>query len=79
MKWVIFSCPLTSTFEASYTLLHDSNLPLGGYPYKRSGFEYKGEKVTKLFNPTIELKKTAVDLLYDIGKHLLETYGLFEE
>ena len=67
------------TFEASYTLLHESNLPLGGWPYKRNGFEYKGEEVTKLMNPSIELKKKAVDLLYDVGKYILDSYDCFEE
>ena len=67
------------TFEASYTLLHESNLPLGGWPYKRNSFEYNGEKVTKLMNPSIELKKKAVDLLYDVGKYILYSYDCFEE
>lgn len=67
------------TFEASYTLLHQYNLPLAGYPYERKSWEYKGEKVTKLLNPTVELKKKAVDLLYDIGEHILKTYDCFEE
>ena len=67
------------TLEASYTLLHEMNLPLGGWPYKRNSFEHNGEKVTKLMNPSLELKKKAVDLLYDVGKYILDSYDCFEE
>lgn len=62
------------TFEASYTMLHQNNPP-----YRRSAFKYNGETVTKLLNPSIELKKKSVDLLYESGKYILETYGCFEE
>ena len=60
-------------FEASYTLLHHRNIP-----YHRKPWEHNGELVTSLLDPSIELKKTAVDLLYDIGKYILETYDCFE-
>jgi sugar phosphate isomerase/epimerase len=62
------------TFEASYTLLHQNNLP-----YHREPWEYKGEEVTTLLNPSVELKKKAVDLLYETGKYMLESYHCFEE
>ena len=62
------------TFEASYTLLHQRNIP-----YHRQQWEHKGKPVTKLLNPSLELKKKATDLLYDTGKYILETYGCFEE
>lgn len=62
------------TFEASYSLLHQNN-----WPYKRQPWEYNGEKVTKLLSPSIELKQQAVDLLYETGKYILETYNCFEE
>jgi sugar phosphate isomerase/epimerase len=61
-------------FEASYTLLHQKNLP-----YHRKAWEHNGETVTKLLNPSIALKQKAVDLLYETGKYMLETYGCFEE
>jgi hypothetical protein len=61
-------------FEASYTLLHSTNPPK-----RRLTFEHNGEVVTKLLNPTAELKRKAVDLLFDIGEHILRTYGVFEE
>ena len=61
-------------FEASYTLLHRGNS--GG---KRREFIHNGQIVDKLYNPTIELKKKAIELLYDIGKHILTTYDCFEE
>lgn len=61
------------TFEASYTLLHENNMP-----YRREPFCHNGETIKKLLNPTIELKKQAVDLLYETGKHILKTYDCFE-
>ena len=62
------------TFEASYTLLHHNNPPHGRAPWT-----HDGKTVTKLLDPSIELKKMAVDLLYEVGKYILETYGCFEE
>ena len=62
------------TFEASYTLLHHKNIP-----YHREAWTHNGAPVTRLLDPSIELKQRAVDLLYDIGKHLLTTYDCFEE
>lgn len=61
-------------FEASYTLLHEKNSPR-----HRKAWEREGETVTRLLSPSVELKKKAVDLLYDIGKYMLETYDCFEE
>ena len=60
-------------FEASYTLLHHRNLP-----YHRKPWIHNGETITTLLDPSIELKKKAVDLLYDIGQYILETYNCFE-
>ena len=62
------------TFEASYTLIHENNSP-----YTRQAWEYNGETVRKLISPPIELKRQAVDLLYETGKYILETYNCFEE
>lgn len=61
------------TFEASYTILHHRNLP-----YQRQPWNHNGEAVTKLLDPSIELKKKSVDLLYETGKYILETYDCFE-
>ena len=61
-------------FEASYTLLHHNNMP-----YHRTPWEHNGKTVTKLLDPTIRLKQEAVDLLYSVGRHILDTYGCFEE
>lgn len=61
-------------FEASYTLLHQNNPPRSRKP-----FEHNGETITKLINPSVELKKKAVELLYEVGKHILTTYDCFEE
>ena len=62
------------TFEASYTLLHAVNLP-----YRRKAWEHNGETVTKLQSPSIELKKQAIDLLYETGKYMLQAYDCYEE
>ena len=62
------------TFEASYNLLHCKNLP-----YYRQPWEHNGKTVTKLLSPSIELKQKAVDLLFETGKYILETYNCFEE
>lgn len=59
-------------FEASYTLHHSKT-------YNRKPFIYKGKEVNTLLDPGIALKEKAVDLLYDVGKHILDSYGLFEE
>ena len=61
-------------FEASYTLLHSSNPPKYRRPWVRGE-----ETVRRLQNPSVELKFKAVDLLYDIGKYMLDEYGIFEE
>ena len=60
-------------FEASYSLLHTCN-----YPCRRKAWEHDGETVSKLLNPSLKLKSAAVDLLYDIGEYMLESYGCFE-
>ena len=61
-------------FEASYTLLHSTNPP----KYRRP-WVHGEEMVRRLQNPPVELKFKAVDLLYDIGKYMLDEYGIFEE
>ena len=61
-------------FEASYTLLHSTNPPKYRRPWVRGE-----ETVRRLQNPSYELKFKAVDLLYDIGKYMLDAYGIFEE
>ena len=61
------------TFEASYTLLHQNNPPYG-----RGAWIHNGKPVEKLRHPAIDLKKQAVDLLYETGKYILETYECFE-
>ena len=61
-------------FEASYTLIRQENLP-----YRRKAWEHDGKTVTTLLNPSVTLKQRAVDLLFDVGQHILEAYGCFEE
>ena len=62
------------TFEASYTLFHQNNPPFG-----RKAWEHNGKVISTLQSPSLELKKQAVDLLFEVGKHILTTYGCFEE
>ena len=62
------------TFEASYTLRHNRELPIF-----RKEWEYRGQPVTKLLAPSLELKKQAVELLYETGKYILQAYDCFEE
>jgi hypothetical protein len=38
-----------------------------------------GKEITTLLDPSIRLKQKAIDLLYDIGEYILQSYGLFEE
>ena len=61
------------TFEASYSLLHSKN-----WPYQRKPWIYQGEPVTRLLNPSLELKKQAVYLLYETGNYILSEYNCFE-
>ena len=44
----------------------------------RPSFTYNGEIVRKLEFPSIELWKKANSLVYDIGKYMLDAYGLYE-
>ena len=39
---------------------------------------YQNQSVDKLLSPSLDLKKKGVDLLYEIGKHILSTYDCFE-
>jgi hypothetical protein len=45
----------------------------------RYSFEYQGEIVRKLEKLPIDLLKQMNMLLYNIGKHMLDTYGIYEE
>lgn len=60
-------------FEASYTLLHHQNLP-----YARKPWVHNGKTIKTLLDPSMQLKKKAVELLYETGKYLLEAYDCFE-
>ncbi len=61
-------------FEASYTLLHHTN-----QPRHRQSWEHDGREVTTLLDPSVKLKQKAINLLYDIGQYMLESYNCFEE
>jgi hypothetical protein len=48
-------------------------------PHPRKPRFYKGVEVKKLHDVPLNLKKQTVALCYEIGKHILTTYGCFEE
>ncbi len=62
------------TFEASNILRNGSV-----WPNFRREWHYHGEKVTRLTDVPLALKRQAVMLLYEIGKHILIEYGCFED
>jgi len=51
----------------------------GVWPNYRREWEYRGVKVARLMNVPLELRRQAVALLYQIGRHILTEYGCFEE
>ena len=59
--------------NAEPKLIHDQ------FAQKLTIHEHGGKTVTTLLYPPIEIKQQAVDLLYNIGKYILETYDCFEE
>ncbi len=60
------------TFEADNYIVRN-----GSWPYSRRPFN--GETENKLQNPTLKLRMMADKLLYEIGKYILEQYGVFED
>ncbi len=61
------------TFEGSAMLRgHDD------WPHFRKPWEYQGQPVDRLLDPPVHIKRQAVALMYQIGKHMLEQYGVFE-
>ena len=62
------------TFESSNLLRNG-----GAWPNYRREWEYRGAKVTRLMHVPLALRRQAVALLYQIGKHILCEYGCFEE
>jgi hypothetical protein len=49
------------------------------WPNFRREWQFRSEKVTRLKDVPAPLKRQAVALLYQIGKHMLTEYGCFEE
>jgi sugar phosphate isomerase/epimerase len=62
------------TFE-SCNILRNGNV----WPHFRRAWRYNGEAATSLMNVPLDLKRRAVALLYQIGRHILDTYGCLEE
>ena len=58
-------------FEANNLTLRS-----GGWPYKRNSFA--GEAPNRLSDPPLGLKLLSEKLLYETGKFILESYGVFE-
>ncbi len=62
------------TFEASNILRNGAV-----WPNFRREWHLQGEKVTRLMDVPLDLKRQAVALLYQIGRHMLTEYACFEE
>ncbi len=62
------------TFEATHILRTG-----GAWPNYRRAWQYRGEPVTRLMDVPLHLKRQAVALLYQIGRHILAAYDCFEE
>ena len=60
------------TFESNNFLVR-----AGSWPYKRRAFE--GKQANRLDHPSLELKLMAENLLYEIGRHILTQYDLYED
>jgi sugar phosphate isomerase/epimerase len=48
------------------------------WPNFRKPWEHQGRKVTTLLDVPLHLKRRAVALMYEVGRHMLEAYGCFE-
>ena len=57
------------------TFNFETNVPVKTVRYS---FEYQGEIVRKLEKLPMDLVKQIHTLLYNIGKHMLETYDIYE-
>lgn len=62
-------------FEASYTVRQPKMMPVS----RNEWTPPEGRKHEDRLRPTADLKLKAVELLYDIGKFMLDAYGIFEE
>ncbi len=60
------------TFEACNILR-----PADAWPHIRQ--EFMGSMPNRLIRPSLELKRKAIGLLFEIGKYILESYDCFEE
>ena len=61
------------TFEASQILRSG-----GAWPHVRREWQYRGAPVTRLMDVPPPIRRQAVALLYQIGKHMLTEYGCFD-
>jgi len=61
------------TFEASH-ILRDSAV----WPNYRREWTYRDKQVTRLMDVPLPLKRQAIKLLYEIGRHILVEYDCFE-
>lgn len=62
-------------FEASYTIRQPQMMPVGRNEWKPP----EGRKLETRIKPSKAVKLKAVELLYEIGKFMLEAYDVFEE
>ena len=64
----------TFTFEAGNILRNGA-----AWPHDRREWSHQGQPVTRLMDVPLALKRQAVALLYQIGRHILATYGCLEK
>ena len=62
------------TFESTNILRDASKWP----HYRREWSAQNGEKVSRLMDVPLPLKRQAIKLLYEIGKYILVEYDCFE-
>lgn len=60
------------TFESGNILTRE-----GAWPHPRQ--EFMGNQPNRLMTPSLKLKQKSIELLYEIGKYILESYDCFEE
>lgn len=64
----------TFNFECTHLLRQADS-----WPVRRQPWEYRRQPVQNVIDLPLDLRCKAVDLVYAIGRHMLSSYGVFEE
>lgn len=71
---------LDNKFEGPFTLEADNIVRFSdAWPISRKQFDLPGGRIARLAKPSKKIKIKAEELLYEIGKYVLEEYDCFEE